>query len=234
MSRTELNCVIFAAGVGSRLAATQPKAMLKIAGLPIFAHQLKILQDFDVRIYFVCGYKASSFCDLVLSTVESGACCVNQLSFIYNPNYRNPQIESIKRALDCIPSDQDALFIDGDMLFSRKSITSILAADRSAVLVRNDISADAVVAETDGNVLRGFSRRGKGSLEWANVAKYKSVDLRRLRAITYDSGAVHHFETINSLAAVSEIQVVTGEVAEVDELGDIPLAELFCGNHLYD
>lgn len=216
MVEQTFSVVIFAAGQGKRLGAGKPKCLMEISGQPIFKYQLTELSNLPMQIYIVCGFRADLLTSTFLTSTPPG-----NLSFIYNDRYLEPQSISIKRALQAIPKDRPALFIDGDLLFKRATIELFLNASGNAVLLRECISKDAVIATVSNGKLSGFQRKPSGQLEWANIARYEPSTLDILAGLTFKE--THHFELINSLVGKGTFfSTIIAETSELDEPSDIP------------
>ncbi|MCA9034584.1 MAG: NTP transferase domain-containing protein [Planctomycetaceae bacterium] len=222
MTSKKHNVVIFAAGKGSRLNIGLPKSLANIEGQRLFELQLKQLSGTNCAVYVVCGYKANALFGAVSEFLESGNVQIPVVSFIYNPEYELSQVVSIKYALSAVPLNCPTIFIDGDILFNRETIVQFFASDSTSVLVRNDISSDAVVGDVEDGRLVHFRRDGIGDCEWANIAKYAVPDLEKLFNAANESNCIHHFEIINDLVAKGvSVNVIRGHVAELDTHADL-------------
>jgi choline kinase len=225
------NYVIFAAGTGSRLHAELPKFLVDVDGSGVFVHQLRQLSSFAGCVAIVCGYRAELVCQRVCEFVDSTTDFRPQLSFVYNPRYLQSQVTSIHCALNTVSLDRPTFLIDGDMLFAQQTIDQLHQQSGTAVAVRADISRDAVIANTEHGLLRRFERNGRGTSEWANIAKYDPADLSLLLELSRDDHVPHHFELLNELiAAQRSVRVLQAAVAEIDQCEDLPAAIDFVRN----
>ena len=227
------NYVIFAAGVGSRMNADVPKFLVDIDGRSVFEYQLRQLAKFPGCIYIVCGYRSDVVCDRVCKYIDTIDSFHPQVCFVYNPDYDKSQVTSIQRALQAAPHDRPTFLIDGDMLFRQQTIDDLQAKSGTHVVVRSDVSRDAVIARADDVRLIKFERIGttaidQGALEWANIAKYDPADLPALGQLAEDRNIPHHFELINRLVESGcHVGLHEDFVAEIDQPDDLPGAAEF-------
>lgn len=222
------NYVIFAAGVGSRMNVDLPKWLVDIDGRGLFEYQLSQLSSFAGCIYIVCGYRAEAVCQQVSQFIDRQAGFIPQVCFIYNPDYRQSQVTSIARTLNSIPLNRRSFLIDGDLLFRSDIIESLHGRAETAVVVRSDVSRDAVIANASADRLISFDRGGDGNLEWANVAMYEPSELEQLSQICRDTTATHHFDLINELVRIgNRVRIQQSVVAEIDEPEDLPALKEF-------
>lgn len=219
-----LNVVIFAAGRGTRLDACLPKFLVGVAGRPVFEHQLQAMRHLDAQVYIVCGFRAAVLCHLVLEDAPWR----KNLTFIYNDDYEQSQVGSIRRALDVIPLSRRAIFVDGDMLFRPEAVEHLAAADDTRVVLRRTITADGVIAKVDTDRVVEFRREATGELEWGNLAVYQSDAAEELRLIVDSPEHVYHYELINELIRRGYcVRYDVSPLAEIDDGADIHGAELF-------
>lgn len=229
MSRVDApSYVIFGAGTGSRLGAGLPKLLVPIKGRPLFEYQLDQLRDQPGSVYVVCGFQAATVRRAVEQYVRQTPGFKPHMNFIFNEQFAASQVTSIARALETISIDRPAYFIDGDLLFQRASVDALGPCPRTTVVVRRDVSADAVLAVTDRDRLIRFERGGGSGLEWANLVKYVPRDLSCLAVLATESTALHQFELINLLAQQgADVGYEVAEVAEIDRREDLEAAAAF-------
>lgn len=218
------NYIIFAAGMGSRLNAGLPKCLVPLDDRCLFEYQLSQLQGLTGNLVVVCGFMADQVCERFISKIGNFEIDLN-LGFLLNPEFRQSQLTSIRCALEYTPRHLPTYLIDGDMLFERQSIVDLERSPHTAVLVRSDITNDAVIAEMQGDRLIRFARNGSGNREWANLAKYLPEDRECLQRCAAAPNIRHHFEVLNLMMSEGcSIDWRCGNVAEVDEPDDLKTA----------
>jgi len=121
--KNPIKAVILAAGVGRRLkpyTAEVPKCMVTVAGVPLIAHQIRVLESFGIKdITIVTGYKADTVEPLGHKT-------------IYNADYENTNmVASFMRAEKLLDGKADILTVYGDIIFEEKVIKKLLACRAS-------------------------------------------------------------------------------------------------------
>jgi len=133
--------IILLAGIGSRLGRPHPKSLAPLdSNQTILSRQLDILGQYNLEICCVVGFKK----DLIM---EAASDCL----FIYNPNYdltntSKSLLMALRHFHDC-----DALWLNGDVVFSPDIIGRVLNSKKSAVAVNNSRVADEEVKYTVNN-----------------------------------------------------------------------------------
>lgn len=130
----ELNAVILAAGLGTRLARPIPKALTRLSsGETIIERQLRCLHGQwgdDVRVAVVVGFKL----DLVMEAVPDEV-------FVYNEQYdRTNTSRSLLKALRAAPRGTGVMWMNGDVVFDPgvlERFRPLIDAGRSCVAVDN-------------------------------------------------------------------------------------------------
>lgn len=119
-----------AAGIGSRLGRSLPKAMVKLDGhKTILDYQLenlkRIIKTEDIIV--VVGYKKN----LIINEHPN-------LSFIYNKHYMETNTsKSLLLALEKIGIDSDVLWLNGDIVFAPEILTSIIKNNNENLICVN-------------------------------------------------------------------------------------------------
>lgn len=134
--------IILSAGVGSRLGNPYPKGLTSLGnGETIFSRQLRQFREFSLRIIVVVGFKK----DLVMEADPN-------VLFAYNANFDTTNTsKSLLCGLRHI-SDQDVLWINGDVVFEIGIIRDLLQEDGSWVVVNNaHVGEEEVKYTTDQN-----------------------------------------------------------------------------------
>jgi phosphoenolpyruvate phosphomutase len=122
--------IILAASRGDQLGeltATQPKAMVKIAGKPLLAHSLAAYREIDIKdITVVRGFQKN--------TVN-----LPNVHYVDNDDYANSgELFSLQKALDAkLSSEQDFVICYGDILF-KKYIPALLCETEDDFVIAVD------------------------------------------------------------------------------------------------
>lgn len=124
-----MKAVILAAGVGSRLEMSVPKALMVLFNnKTIIDYQIERVSEFvpTCDIYVVVGYKK----EMIIETHP-------ELRYVYNEAYAETNTgKSLLKALNEIDND-DVLWLNGDVVFDGKLISRLIMANDSCVLVDN-------------------------------------------------------------------------------------------------
>lgn len=153
----------------------------------------------------------------------------SRLTFVFNDRFREPQRESIRRVLAVIPQNRPALFIDGDMVFRRDTVTPLASSPETTLVLREQPSSDGVMATlSPSGTLQKFVRGGQGVGEWGNLVLYQPKELAALAQEALQPHHHHHFDLLNALADRGHIIHTTfAELAEVDDVSDLATAATF-------
>jgi len=200
--------VIAAAGVGSRLGIGIPKCLVEVAGHAIFEYQLKAFQWAD-EIRMVVGYMS----DEVIKRVSS----VNdKVVFIHNKDFSSTTTLQ-SNFLGAQGVSGNALFVDGDMILSRKTAVELLRAYEAGeqfIGVSRELSDEPVYVGVEDEQVRWFSYDRPSGYEWANVA------LMNVRNLGYNN--THFYVQLEKFLPSKALEV---ERLEVDTLSDLQCAE---------
>lgn len=200
--------IIAAAGVGSRLGAGIPKCLVEVGGHAVFEYQLRAFSWAD-EIRMVVGYRSEEVIARV-SAVES------RVAFVQNRNYADTTTLQ-SNFLGARGVEGKALFIDGDMVISRKTSEALRQAyerDEDFVGVARELSEEPVYVDLEDSQVQWFSYDRPSSYEWANVAL---LDVKRL---TYQKT---HFYVLLEKYLPTEALVV--DRLEIDTPEDLQFAE---------
>lgn len=151
--------IISCAGMGTRLGAGIPKALIDIDGEPLIIHTLKMLDKIeDVRV--VVGYQAEKVIEVVKKYRDD-------VLFVYNHNYQqNGTGASVSLAKRY--SKKFILTIDGDLLIHPDDMKEILASEQEFVGVCEPSTDDPVlVGVKDGKVTNFYEKNGP--YEWTGI-----------------------------------------------------------------
>ena len=190
--------VISCAGMGTRLGAGMPKALIDMDGKPLIIRQLELLQDYD-DIRIVVGYQAEKVIQTVLNYRKD-------VLFVFNHNYMNTGTGgsfslAIEHARDMVVS------LDGDLLVHPDDLKRVLESDRECACgckIGTDNPMLMQTMEKDGKIYgTGFSRE-EGQVEWTGLAQ---VYTNRLVA-----GDRHVCDMLTPLLPLEMIYIRTREV----------------------
>ena len=226
---SQVQVVILAAGMGTRLGRPFPKPLTRLSsGQTIMEQQFgnihAVFGD-DVRITVVVGFKL----DLVMEHVPDAV-------FVYNENY--DQTNTSKSLLKALSASHDGsvIWMNGDVVFDKvilERLTPYIVSGRSAVAVNTATVADEEVKYTVDD--RGFVRElsktvvgGLGEAVGINLvgAKDKAALIRQLDACEDQD----YFERGIELAiahdgvAVTPVDISDLFAVEVDFEGDLERA----------
>lgn len=206
--------VIAAAGKGNRLGAGMPKCLVEINGHAIFEYLLKAFEWAD-EIRMVVGYKA----ELVKEKVQA----INlSVKFIENREYETTNTLQ-SNYLGMKGTKDLVLFIDGDMIISKKTSKYLLDKyneNEECIGVTKDISEQPVFAEVQECKVQGFDYEKRTEFEWANIALLNPNKLEYLP--TYFFTQIQKFLPIDSLEV---------ERLEVDTRSDLEYTERQISEH---
>lgn len=156
--------VIAAAGKGSRLGAGLPKCLVEVYGHAIFEYQLRAFHWAD-EIRMVVGYRSEEVIARV-SAVDS------RVVFVQNRDYAGTTTLQ-SNFLGAQGVAGKALFIDGDMVISRRTSEALHQAyerGEDFIGVARDLSEEPVYAGVENGQVHWFSYDRPSAYEWANVA----------------------------------------------------------------
>lgn len=163
--------IIAAAGAGSRLGAGLPKCLVEVNGHAIFEYQLRAFSWAD-EIRMVVGYRSEE----VVARVSAVG---KRVAFVQNQNYAGTTTLQ-SNFLGVRDMEGKALFIDGDMVISRKTSEALHQAyerGEDFIGVARELSEEPVYVGLEDGQVQWFSYDKPSSYEWANVAL---LDVKRL------------------------------------------------------
>lgn len=149
---SQVQVVILAAGMGTRLGRPFPKPLTRLAsGQTIMEQQVANIRAVfgeDVRLTIVVGFKL----DLVMEHMPDAV-------FVYNENY--DQTNTSKSLLKALRASHDGsvIWMNGDVVFDRvilERLTPYIVSGRSAVAVNTSVVGEEEVKYTVGD--RGYVR----------------------------------------------------------------------------
>lgn len=206
--------IISCAGMGTRLGAGVPKAIVDVAGKPIIIRQLECLNDYsDIRI--VVGFQA----DKVIETVQKYR---KDVMFCFNNDFRNTgTAASFSKGL-LMPKEY-AVALDGDLLVNPDDLKKFLSTDKELI--------GGCIPSTDNPVLMSLNEqnqviefsREKGELEWTGLAQIKSARL--------EPANKHVYMMLEPLLPIKVMKIRT---KEIDTMNDYDNAVVWIKNGYKD
>ncbi|MBR0242649.1 NTP transferase domain-containing protein [Candidatus Saccharibacteria bacterium] len=168
--------IISCAGMGTRLGAGKPKALIDIDGKPLIIRTLEMLNDVD-DIRVVVGYQAERVIEVVKNYRRD-------VVFVYNHGYQqNGTGASVSLAKKY--SRKYILTIDGDILIHPDDMKEILLSETEFVGVCKPSTDDPVLVGIKDNKVTNFYQEN-GPYEWTGVTMLES------RKLTPTDGHVLH------------------------------------------
>lgn len=187
--------IISCAGMGTRLGAGVPKAIIDVAGKPIIVRQLECLDIFsDVRI--VVGFQA----DKVIEVVQSYR---KDVMFCFNRDFRTTgTAASFSKGL--VNAKEYSVALDGDLLVHPDDLRFFLAREEELI--------GGCIPTTDNPVLMSLNEKNQvikfsrehGDLEWTGLAQIKTN-----RLIPADK---HVYMMLEPLLPIEVMKIRTREI----------------------
>ena len=162
--------IICAAGKGSRLGHSFPKACVEVGGKSIIHWQLEALEEIR-NVVVVLGYRKNFVIDEILTHR-------NNITLVINKDWENTNT-AYSLSLGCELFDETVLTIDGDTLFTREDVDKMIGRSM-AIGVTIPMSDEGVFVDVnDKNEAIGFTRKRNTGLEWSGMSVMPSKDLSR-------------------------------------------------------
>ena len=150
--------ILLAAGVGNRLQADHPKALLEIDGKTLLDRHLDNLEALGIPVRVVTGWKQ----DVLVPHLRDAAT-------VHNPEFRRGSLLSLQHGLTGV--DEDAVIMDADVHYDPTILADIVALERGfAIDPRTDPGdEEMMIGVRDGKArtiqrgkLPGFELVGEG------------------------------------------------------------------------
>jgi len=123
--------IILAAGVGQRLGGAGPKILLEFGGRTLLERHIRALHAEGVTdIALTIGHDSH----LIRGELQRLQ-LIDRIALVENPRYREGSIVSVAVQRARLAGGQTALLMDGDVLYDRRMMQSLLAAPGEAVML---------------------------------------------------------------------------------------------------
>jgi choline kinase len=157
--------VVNAAGLGSRMGLDVPKALLTVAGRPLIAWQLALLDDVpDVRV--VIGYRAAEVADLVFDLRPDAMVVLNHRFA------SSGTASSLMRGAAGLPTDA-VVSLDCDLVVHPEDLWHFINADADVLGVVPVQSTEPVFVGVGDGVALDFVRSpAPNALEWSGLVRF--------------------------------------------------------------
>lgn len=153
--------IICAAGKGSRLGHSFPKACVEVGGKSIIQWQLEALENIR-NVAVVLGYRK----DFVLNEILTHR---NNVTVVINHNWETTNT-AYSLSLGCELFDETVLTIDGDTLFTKEDVNKMIGHSM-AIGVTIPMSDEGVFVDVNkSNEAIGFTRERNTGLEWSGMS----------------------------------------------------------------
>ncbi|MCR5317977.1 MAG: NTP transferase domain-containing protein [Treponema sp.] len=189
--------IISCAGMGNRLGAGIPKALVKVCGKPIIIRQLELLNEYsDIRV--VVGYMA----DKVIETVQAYR---KDVLFAFNFDYKTTgTAASFSKGFMQAPTKKMTVALDGDLLVRPSDLKKFLESEEELVGGCIPGTDNPVLMSLDEeNRVTEFSRE-RGILEWTGLAQCASNRI--------SLGTHHIYHLLEPLMPLKVMEISTREI----------------------
>ena len=216
-----MKAIILAAGIGSRLGNSSPKPLTKLKNdETILNRQVMYLSDYigEDNIIVVVGYKK----DLIMETFPN-------LLYVYNNFYDTTNTsKSLFKALKKF-EDEDVLWLNGDVVFEKKLLESIIECPQSCMAVNTNSVGEEEIKyniNQDGT-LKDVSKSVSPALgEAVGINKILSSDLNLFKKNLIKCRDDDYFEKAIEISIKEGLKIVPKDISnylcmEIDFLNDL-------------
>ena len=167
--------IISCAGMGKRLGAGIPKALVVVEGKTLLQRTLELLQDVeDIRI--VVGYHAQ---DVIAEALKYR----KDITFVFNHDYtHNGTGASVTLAAKY--AREFVLTIDGDIIIHPDDASQLINANQEFVGGCAISTDDPVFLRIKGDNVAAFSRDG-GEYEWTGITLLRATHMQPTEGHVY-------------------------------------------------
>lgn len=242
-----MKAVILAAGRGNRLRPLTnsiPKCLLRINDRTILEHQISNLFHYGIKnVVIVVGYKINAVISALDKLKEKY--CELSIVFVKNHMYHKTNtLYSLWLASDHVRCD-DFIYINGDVVFSKKILESLLNSPYDACLAveKKQVGKEEVKVIVTQNIIKRIGKDldpSKSYGEFIGIAKFSKnfnkLFIRKLDSLVKQKFVNEFFEkALDELARIVSIHIVdiTGlPCVEVDTLEDYETAKKIYNSYL--
>lgn len=134
-----MRAIILAAGTGSRLSIVhnKPKVLLEFNNKTLLERHIQNLYHYHIKkITVVVGYQSH----LIINKIESLG--VEHIEVVTNSNFSAGSILSMFLALNQAEKTEDILLMDGDVLYDKKILETLIHNKKSALVYDTEFDDD--------------------------------------------------------------------------------------------
>ena len=205
-----MKVLILAAGIGSRLGRSHPKALTYLVDdKSIMSHQVEALSRYvDIEdIFVVVGYKK----EMIIQKFP-------ELSFLYNEQYKTTNTsKSLLIGLNELINGNDMIWLNGDVYFDHRVIGRIIDCDGTCMAVNKErVGEEEVKYKTnnDGFVVEISKEVCKPEGESLGIHKILSNEVPILLKYLSNCQDSDYFEKGLELAIKSGLKVTAVDVSD--------------------
>lgn len=224
--------VIFAAGLGSRIGLGLPKCLLKVCGKTILQYQLESIEKLwrGAIVHIISGYQFNA---VKAFLADLNPCLDVRLH--RNPFYENGILGTAWLAAQWV-SSSDVIRIDGDIIFSPKTLYPLMETDISTILyTENHIpETTGVLNLNSDSSMKNIVLEDNyiGEYAWTCIERYTNNEYTQILELAIEKLPLksYFFEALNLYYNPTGRIVAkkTSDVFEIDTLED----KLYCEEHL--
>ena len=223
-----MKIIILAAGMGTRLNLNAPKCLTELfTKETILDRQLESLSHYVDKkdIIIVVGYKSN-----LIKAKYHDYC------FVENLNYKNTNTaKSLLLALNSIDSNNNIIWLNGDVVFDKEIIKFLIKSTESSMLVNSGAVGEEEVKykiNKDGTIKSVSKIINNGLGEAVGLNKINSNDLKKFKSCLEKCANDDYFEKaiellINQGSKVYPIDISDYFCCEIDTKEDLNLVNTY-------
>ena len=147
-----MKAIIFAAGVGKRLAAYsqgRPKCLVEVGGRTLLARHLEHLERQGVgSLVLVVGYEQEA----IYQAIKEDSIYTGELRWVRNEQFTRGSITSLWAARD--EMNDDVVLMDADVLYAHEILARLLGSEHQTALLMDEtvrqVTEECMVAAVGG------------------------------------------------------------------------------------